>query len=174
MRNALKYLLSPVWHGLGSRGFVASIVLLALVMQSYAWASQPCHVVQHLQHSEMSNYLHTTEGHAANAGSHASEHRGLMTSATMADHAHDHVSSHTGHSDQSGESHEAQFISVLMLGHNCPACSACCLAAAVFGDGGVSGLLDLRDPGPPAAIVLAQPLPPHDPPFHPPRLISLL
>jgi len=92
----------------------------------------------------------------------------------MADHAHDHVSSHTGHSDQSGEPHEAQFVSALMLAHNCPACSACCLAAAVLGNGAASGLLDLRDPGPPAAIVLAQPLPPHDPPFHPPRLISLL
>jgi hypothetical protein len=147
MQEALNYFLSLIRRGFGSRGFVASIVLLALVMQSYAWAAQPCHVVQHAQHSAMDHHLHATEGYTADSGSRADAH---------------------------GESHDAQFVVVPMLAHNCPACSACCLAAAVFGDGAASGLLDLRDPGPPAAVVLAQPLPPRDPPFHPPRLISLL
>lgn len=159
MRNALNYFLFPVWPGRRARWRLASIALFALVVQSYAWASQPCHTIQHAQHSE------------------------------MADHSHDQMSGHAGYSDprvephdmhdmqgmhDTHDTHDMQFDSVLALAHSCPACSACCLAAAVFDSSGASGLLDLRDPGPPVTVVLAQPSPPHDPPFHPPRFISFL
>lgn len=174
MQDVLNYLWLPIRHGLGSRGFVAALVLLSLLIQSYAWAAQPCHTIHHSQPTEEADHLHAALGHGAHGGPHAGGHAALMTSATMADHVHDHVSRHTGHADPSSEPQPAQSVSVLMLAHNCPACSACCLAAAVLGNGAASGLLDLRDPGPPAAIVLAQPLPPHDPPFHPPRITSFL
>jgi len=163
MRDTLKYLFSPIRTGVVSRGLVASIVLLALVVQSYAWAAQPCHTVAHSQ-----------PGHPAHVGLHAGAYGGLMSSVSMADHAHDHVAGHGNHTHHGDDLRDAQSASALLMAHSCPACSACCLAGAVFGDGGVSGLLDLRDPGPPVAVVLAQPLPPHDPPFHPPRAISFL
>jgi hypothetical protein len=156
MQDALHYLLSPIRRGLRSRGVIASVVLLALVMQSYAWASHPCHVLQHsLPTQALDRLQHIASGHAA-------------------DHAHDHAAGHGDHTHHGGDLRDAQSASALLMAHSCPACSACCLAAAVFSDGGASGLLDLRDPGPPVADVLAQPLPPHDPPFHPPRLNSFL
>lgn len=147
-------------------GFMA----LAVFVQSFAWASQSCHALKNA-HSLAHSVLHpVASGHEAKRQAdhshvHTTVHSalhgyGLIDAATKSD-----VASYSG----GYQSADQTALPLAMLAHSCAACAACCPAALAFLASDRLWLLDLRDPGPASEILVAQPLPPHDPPFHPPR-----